>query len=63
MTLIPNDYQKGINEAFEISNKEIDALKAENKILKEEITRLKFMIDNGLGWEDMQNDTFTLQLP
>lgn len=23
MTLIPNDYQKGINEAFEISRKEI----------------------------------------
>lgn len=22
----------------------------------EEIKRLKFMIDNGLGWEDMQND-------
>ena len=28
----------------------------ENKILKEKITRLKFMIDNGLGWKDMEND-------
>ena len=37
MTLIPNDYQKGINEAFEISRKEIDALKAENKELNEQL--------------------------
>ena len=37
MTLIPNDYQKEINEAFEISIKEIDALKAENKELKEQL--------------------------
>lgn len=37
MTLIPNDYQKGINEAFEISKKEIDALKAENKELNEQL--------------------------
>ena len=31
MTLIPNDYQKEINEAFEILRKEIDALKAEKQ--------------------------------
>ena len=37
MTLIPNDYQKGINEAFEILRKEIDALKAENKELNEQL--------------------------
>ena len=37
MTLIPNDYQKGINEAFEISRKEIDTLKAENKELNEQL--------------------------
>ena len=37
MTLIPNDYQKGINEAFENSRKEIDALKAENKELNEQL--------------------------
>ena len=37
MTLIPNDYQKGINKAFEISKKEIDALKAENKELNEQL--------------------------
>ena len=37
MTLIPNDYQKGINEAFEISRKEIDALKAEIKELNEQL--------------------------
>ena len=37
MTLIPNDYQKGIHEAFEISKKEIDALKAENKELNEQL--------------------------
>lgn len=37
MTLIPNDYQKGINKAFEISRKEIDALKAENKELNEQL--------------------------
>ena len=24
--------------------------------LQEEIKRLRFMIDNGLGWEDMKND-------
>lgn len=28
----------------------------ESKILKEEIKRLHFMIDNGLGWDDMKND-------
>lgn len=33
-----------------------DWFEFENKILKEEITRLKFMIDNGLGWKDMEND-------
>jgi len=37
MTLIPNDYQKGLNEAFEISRKEIDTLKAENKELNEQL--------------------------
>lgn len=37
MTLVPNDYQKGINEAFEISKKEIDALKAEIKELNEQL--------------------------
>jgi len=37
MTLIPNDYQKEFNEAFEISRKEIDALKAENKELNEQL--------------------------
>ena len=37
MTLIPNDYEKGINEAFEISRKEIDALKAENKELNKQL--------------------------
>ena len=24
--------------------------------LKEEVKQLKFMIENGLGWEDMKND-------
>ena len=33
-----------------------DWFEFENKILKEEITRLKFMINNGLGWKDMEND-------
>lgn len=33
-----------------------DWLEFENKILKEEIRRLKFMIENGLGWKDMNND-------
>ena len=28
----------------------------EQKAQKEEIKRLKFMIENGLGWEDMKND-------
>ena len=37
MTLIPNDFQNDFNEAFEISIKEIDALKAENKELKEKL--------------------------
>jgi hypothetical protein len=37
MTLIPNDYQKGINEAFELSRKERDALKAEIKELNEQL--------------------------
>jgi hypothetical protein len=25
--------------------------------LEEEVRKLKFMVDNGLGWEDMKNDT------
>lgn len=33
-----------------------DWFEFENKMLKEEINRLKFMIDNNLGWEDMHND-------
>jgi hypothetical protein len=33
-----------------------DWFEFENKMLKEEITRLKFMIDNGLDWKDMEND-------
>ena len=33
-----------------------DWFEFENKMLKEEISRLKFMIDNGLGWKDMEND-------
>ena len=33
-----------------------DWFKFENNILKEEISRLKFMIDNGLGWKDIEND-------
>jgi hypothetical protein len=32
-----------------------DWIEFENKMLKEEIIRLKFMIDNGLGWKDMEN--------
>ena len=31
-----------------------DWFEFENKMLKEEISRLKFMIDNGLGWKDMR---------
>jgi peptidoglycan hydrolase CwlO-like protein len=38
-------------------NPEIDYLKKENKQLKEEIDKLKFMINNGLSWEDMRNGT------
>ena len=30
-----------------------DWFEFENKMLKEEISHLKFMIDNGLGWKDM----------
>lgn len=33
-----------------------DWFEFENKILKEEIIRLKFMVDNGLKWKDMDND-------
>jgi hypothetical protein len=33
-----------------------DWFEFENRMLKEEISRLKFMIDNGLGWKDMEND-------
>ena len=33
-----------------------DWFEFENKMLKEEISRLKFMIENGLGWEDVKND-------
>ena len=33
-----------------------DWFEFENNMLKEEISRLKFMIDNGLGWKDMEND-------
>ena len=33
-----------------------DWFEFENKMLKEEISRLKFMIDNGLGRKDMEND-------
>jgi hypothetical protein len=35
MTLIPNEYQKGQNEAFELSRKEIDKLKAQRDQLIE----------------------------
>lgn len=37
MTLIPDNYQRGINEAFEISRKEIDLLKIENQKLEEQL--------------------------
>ena len=33
-----------------------DWFEFENRMLKEEISRLKFMIDNGLGRKDMEND-------
>jgi hypothetical protein len=33
-----------------------DWFEFENKMLKEEISRLKFMIDNSLGWKDIEND-------
>jgi hypothetical protein len=33
-----------------------DWFEFENIMLKEEISRLKFMIDYGLGWKDMEND-------
>jgi len=33
-----------------------DWFEFENKILKDENERLKFMIENGLGWRDMEND-------
>jgi prefoldin subunit 5 len=52
MTLIPNDYQKEINEAFEISKKEIDALKAENKELNEQL-RLH-SVSNSLNLRELE---------
>ena len=38
-----------------------DWLEFENKMLKEEISRLKFMIDSGLGWKDMENDLLPIK--
>jgi hypothetical protein len=37
-------------------NSELTQLKAENERLRAEIKKLQFMIDNGLGWKDMEND-------
>ena len=37
-----------------------DWLEFENQILKKEIKRLQFMIDNGLGWKDMENDNLPI---
>ena len=34
----------------------IDDLKYEIELLKEENKRLHFMVENGLGWDDMKND-------
>ena len=36
--------------------KRVKEVEFENKILKEEIKRLIFMIDNGWGWEDAKNN-------
>lgn len=33
-----------------------DWFEFENSMLKEEIKKLKFMIENGLGWKDMEKD-------
>jgi hypothetical protein len=33
-----------------------DWFEFENLMLKDEIKKLKFMIENGIGWKDMEND-------
>ena len=38
------------------------SLVKEVKAKDEEIKKLKFMIDEGLGWEDMQQDSKTTEL-
>lgn len=36
--------------------KKLETLERENNRLTEENRKMRFMIDNGLGWEDMIND-------
>ena len=45
-----------ILKAISLDIYEIRTLLALNIDLKEKNKKLKFMIDNGLGWEDMKND-------
>jgi len=51
--LLYTDYSITVQNAWilmsEFAEKQINKLKEENK-------KLKFMIENGLGWEDMKND-------
>lgn len=51
-------YTQAINAA--LSNLEL--LEAAGWVKKEEVDRLKFMIDNGLGWTDMVNDNKEIPL-
>lgn len=56
--LYPDLVDKKYEDAFEhgFIEASVDAYD-ENKLLRQEIEKLKYMIDNGLGWEDLKDDT------
>jgi hypothetical protein len=54
-----NQFDDKENMKFQVSQCVDIQFKGKERIveLEEEVRKLKFMVDNGLGWEDMKNDT------
>lgn len=46
----------GLNIQITMLTDHISALTIENDCLKKEVAKRDFMIENGLGWEDLRND-------